>query len=131
VPNIIDIDDDNDGILDVDEGVVDTNQDGVPDNSSVDTDGDGVPDGLDHDSDNDGIPDLRESNNNFAIVAGVAHPNGVIFNTASFGSNGLYDPLERTTVLATSLKPVVSTIIMMVESTISRTRTARVFMKPW
>ncbi|MDB4224481.1 hypothetical protein N9850_11950, partial [Granulosicoccus sp.] len=94
VPNIIDIDDDNDGILDVDEGIVDNNQDGVPDNSSVDTDGDGVPDGLDHDSDNDGIPDLRESNNNFALVAGVAHPNGVIVNTASFGSNGLYDLLE-------------------------------------
>ena len=97
VPNIIDIDDDNDGILDVDEGIVDNNQDGIPDSSSVDTDGDGVPDGLDHDSDNDGIPDLRESNRNIAIAAGMTHPNGVIINTASFGSNGLYDPLETAT----------------------------------
>ncbi len=43
-----DLDDDNDGIPDVDEG------DG-------DTDGDGIPNSLDLDSDNDGIPDLVEA----------------------------------------------------------------------
>ncbi len=46
-----DIDDDNDGILDQDEG-----------NGGVDTDGDGTPDSLDDDSDNDGVSDLIEGN---------------------------------------------------------------------
>ena len=44
-----DIDDDNDGILDVDEG-----------DRTIDTDGDGIYDSLDIDSDNDGIPDNIE-----------------------------------------------------------------------
>ncbi|MFK7983809.1 MAG: Ig-like domain-containing protein [Saprospiraceae bacterium] len=48
IPNIVDLDDDNDGILDVQE-------------EGVDTDGDGVPDDLDLDSDNDGISDLYEN----------------------------------------------------------------------
>ncbi|GAB5524150.1 MAG: hypothetical protein Roseis2KO_20220 [Roseivirga sp.] len=49
VPDTADIDDDNDGILDVDESEV------------LDTDGDGVPNSLDLDSDNDGIPDIIEA----------------------------------------------------------------------
>ena len=48
-PDVTDIDDDNDGILDVDEG------------ASTDTDGDGIVDRLDLDSDNDGIPDIIEA----------------------------------------------------------------------
>ncbi len=60
VPDAVDIDDDNDGILDVDE---DLNMDGDDDPSTTptDTDGDGVPDYLDIDSDNDGIPDNVEA----------------------------------------------------------------------
>ena len=49
VPNDIDIDDDNDGILDTDEGI------------TVDTDNDGIPNNLDIDSDNDGILDNIEA----------------------------------------------------------------------
>ncbi len=49
IPDTTDIDDDNDGILDVDESEV------------LDTDGDGVPNSLDLDSDNDGIPDIIEA----------------------------------------------------------------------
>lgn len=49
VPDATDIDDDNDGILDVDEG------------ESTDTDGDGIPNSLDLDSDNDGIFDIIEA----------------------------------------------------------------------
>jgi len=45
----IDIDDDNDGILDFDDGL------------TADTDGDGLPNCLDIDSDNDGIPDNVEA----------------------------------------------------------------------
>ena len=49
LPNVDDIDDDDDGILDVDEG-----------NLLVDSDGDGIPDSLDIDSDGDGITDNEE-----------------------------------------------------------------------
>ena len=48
-PDATDIDDDNDGILDTDEG------------ASTDTDNDGIVDRLDLDSDNDGIPDIIEA----------------------------------------------------------------------
>ena len=60
VPDLIDIDDDNDGILDTDE---DLNLDGDNDPSTqpTDTDQDGYPDYLDIDSDNDGIPDNVEA----------------------------------------------------------------------
>jgi len=46
----VDLDDDNDGIPDTDEG-----------NGLTDTDGDGIPDSLDLDSDNDGVPDIIEA----------------------------------------------------------------------
>lgn len=49
VADMIDIDDDNDGILDADEG-----------DGTIDTDGDGIPNSLDIDSDNDGITDNME-----------------------------------------------------------------------
>ncbi|GEM_PF-1009789 len=49
VVNSIDVDDDNDGILDVHEG-----------DQSVDSDNDGIPDCYDIDSDNDGITDFTE-----------------------------------------------------------------------
>uniref|UniRef100_UPI00049158AE T9SS C-terminal target domain-containing protein n=1 Tax=Tenacibaculum sp. 47A_GOM-205m TaxID=1380384 RepID=UPI00049158AE len=52
IADVIDVDDDNDGIPDVEEG------DGL-----VDTDGDGIPDSLDLDSDNDGINDVIEGGN--------------------------------------------------------------------
>ncbi|WP_424004096.1 gliding motility-associated C-terminal domain-containing protein [Maribacter sp. IgM3_T14_3] len=48
IDNDIDLDDDNDGILDIDE-------------TNVDTDGDGIINSIDLDSDNDGISDLIEA----------------------------------------------------------------------
>ena len=52
VPDIVDVDDDNDGILDTveDNGIVDR-----------DTDGDGIPDSLELDADNDGCYDVTEA----------------------------------------------------------------------
>ncbi|OAV43162.1 hypothetical protein A3850_001025 [Lewinella sp. 4G2] len=50
VLNDMDVDDDNDGILDADEG-----------DGNLDTDGDGIPDSEDGDSDNDGITDAAEA----------------------------------------------------------------------
>lgn len=82
VPANIDLDDDNDGIPDSQEG------DGL-----VDTDGDGIVDSLDLDSDNDGLSDLYES--------GIANPATLDTNNdgridASFdvGANGLADIAE-------------------------------------
>jgi len=50
VPDVNDIDDDNDGILDTTEG-----------SETIDSDGDTIPDSLDIDADNDGIPDNVEA----------------------------------------------------------------------
>lgn len=75
IPNQLDTDSDNDGILDTIEAQVnasvtlsnsDTNNDGLDNNfepgfSPVDTDNDGVLDYLDLDSDNDGIQDSAET----------------------------------------------------------------------
>ncbi len=60
ISDIVDIDDDNDGIPDSEE---DANLDGDNDpmTNPTDTDGDGIPDHLDLDSDNDGISDLAEA----------------------------------------------------------------------
>src|SRR5690606_4079973 len=84
IPNIFDLDSDNDGISDIVEahlnaidvtggnddltgivGWVDANGNGMDDRfeslTPVDTDGDGIPDYLDLDSDNDGLFDVDES----------------------------------------------------------------------
>ena len=90
IPDNVDIDDDNDGILDTVEGA----PGGLP---AVDTDGDGVPDSLDLDTDNDGIPDTLES-----VPQGStpldADADGVIDTTEAggFGANGLADNVETT-----------------------------------
>ena len=58
VPNTQDLDDDNDGILDSDEGFVDTDLDGIPDHLDLDADNDGCLDVLEAgftDDDRDGL----------------------------------------------------------------------------
>ncbi|MEQ1732365.1 MAG: Ig-like domain-containing protein, partial [Bacteroidia bacterium] len=60
VADNVDIDDDNDGVTDVEEGMIDLNIDGLPDNL-LDADGDGVANWDDLDSDNDGITDVIEA----------------------------------------------------------------------
>ncbi len=72
-----DIDDDNDGILDV--------------NEPFDIDGDSVPDRLDLDSDNDGIADANEAGHGFRDLDGnflMDCP------SSAFGANGFCDALE-------------------------------------
>ncbi len=64
VPDYIDIDDDDDGILDVVEG-----------DRNIDTDGDGIPDSLDIDSDNDGILDNDEGQSEDGYVAPLGRDN--------------------------------------------------------
>ena len=68
VPNLTDLDDDNDGLLDTTE---DPNIDGDdnPLTDPADTDNDGIPNHLDIDSDNDGIPDNVEGQTTDGYVA--------------------------------------------------------------
>ncbi len=75
-PNSADIDDDNDGILDVDEGSL----------TNLDSDGDLVQDFLDLDSDNDGLLDNFESQ---AGPVGYISPSGV--DTDGDGLDDAYD----------------------------------------
>ncbi|PCI01327.1 MAG: hypothetical protein COB81_07300, partial [Flavobacteriaceae bacterium] len=80
VPDNVDLDDDNDGILDTVEEATATN--------GGDTDGDGIPDSLDLDSDNDGILDIEESNNGGTDADGDGTVDG------PYGDNGFADELE-------------------------------------
>jgi len=76
VPYLEDLDDDNDGLTDVTEGL-------------GDTDGDGVVDSLDLDSDNDGITDVIET-------GGIdADGNGVIDGFTDVDADGLNDTTEN------------------------------------
>ena len=77
VPDVIDIDDDDDGILDVDEESYALNQE------TLDSDGDGIVDRLDIDSDNDGIPDNIEWQQNIA--------EGILYGSYDYGSDEGYD----------------------------------------
>lgn len=115
IPDDIDLDDDNDGVLDVDEldGMdlsVDTDMDGIqdyedPDNvtctdgdgdgicdalpASVDFDGDGIPNQLDLDADGDGLADLVEGGGDDS-----ADRDGLVDGFADLNGNGVDDGLE-------------------------------------
>ncbi|MEJ2585680.1 MAG: hypothetical protein P8Z38_11815 [Robiginitalea sp.] len=67
VPDGLDIDDDNDGILDI----IENPNFNLPESLNpvlTDTDGDRIPDYLDSDSDNDGIPDNFEAQGTFVFL---------------------------------------------------------------
>ena len=81
IPDDVDLDDDNDGISDIEELAVALN--------NGDTDGDGVPDIFDLDSDNDGILDLVEAGHTQLDL----NRDGVIDGN-NFGENGLHNSLE-------------------------------------
>ncbi len=107
IPNQLDLDSDNDGILDIVEaggidanndgivdGFVDSNGDGLDDNLAAvplpnrDTDGDGVVDRLDLDADNDGLNDLLEAQHGGPDTDG----NGIV--DGPVGANGIPDAVE-------------------------------------
>lgn len=82
VSDVVDLDDDNDGILDSDEG-------------DIDTDGDNIPDSLDLDSDNDGIFDIYEARTDAKETQKLDRmPDGVIDISNSVGGNGIADIIE-------------------------------------
>ncbi len=86
---------DGDGILDLDD--LDDDNDGIPDSEegNGDTDGDGVPDIFDLDSDNDGISDLNESGLSPEKIAELDTDGDGVIDTP-VGDNGLADDIETT-----------------------------------
>uniref|UniRef100_UPI0030EC2CFD DUF7507 domain-containing protein n=1 Tax=Ascidiimonas aurantiaca TaxID=1685432 RepID=UPI0030EC2CFD len=72
VPNMVDIDNDNDGIVDALEGTGDSDNDGIPDYLDIDSDNDGIPDNVEaqatgsyiaptgNDTDGDGLDDAYD-----------------------------------------------------------------------
>ena len=72
VPDVDDLDDDNDGILDTVEAAAACTSASGTVAANVDCDGDGVPNRLDLDSDNDGINDVNEANGTDANFDGFA-----------------------------------------------------------
>ena len=77
IVDAIDLDDDNDGIPDTQEG-----------DGTIDTDGDGMPDSMDLDSDDDGLTDAFEADptNNFDTDG-----DGIVDNFADTDGDGLND----------------------------------------
>lgn len=95
IANQDDLDDDNDTILDTEEGIIDADGDGVADAGSRDTDGDGTPDGNDLDSDNDGILDIYEGRYPDDVVATLdLLLVGAVSVNIPVGANGVPDRLE-------------------------------------
>lgn len=99
VPNTLDEDDDNDGILDSDEGFVDSDFDGIPDHLDLDADGDGCPDVLEAgalDDDNDGI---------LGTSPVIVDAQGRVINEGGYqipidgDANGIFDFQETSTPL--------------------------------
>lgn len=86
IANVVDLDDDNDGILDIDEG-----------NGLIDTDGDGFPDSMDLDTDNDNCFDVIEAGfedvNSDGILGNL--PVNVDYNGKIIGvSSGYSTPID-------------------------------------
>jgi hypothetical protein len=81
VEDFYDLDDDNDGILDTDEG-----------DDSIDTDGDGIPDYLDTDSDGDGCSDAKEAGFTDADSDGTVDGTGINADGIVTGSDGYTTP---------------------------------------
>ena len=86
VPDTVDLDDDNDGVLDVLELAAD--------GADRDTDADGMPDRLDLDSDGDALPDWHESGAVFSIDLSEIGLDGARL-VGEVGANGFLDAFER------------------------------------
>ncbi|CAN1578617.1 hypothetical protein MCERE19_04373 [Spirosomataceae bacterium] len=94
IPNIVDLDDDNDGILDTVENAAACGTSIAATGSNADCDGDGTPNSLDLDSDNDGIKDLIEAggsdpDGDGIVGTGIPAVNAQGVPTAANGGAGL------------------------------------------
>lgn len=90
IPDVLDLDDDNDGIPDLAEGL-----DEMDPANSTDTDMDGIPDYLDLDSDNDGLYDVVEASANATDTDQDGRVDGFVDTLpASPMEDGLHDPIS-------------------------------------
>jgi|GEM_PF-3549701 len=96
VPDVVDIDDDNDGIVDVLEGTGDSDLDGVIDSLDLDSDGDGIPDNVEGQSTSGYIPPSgTDSDNNGLDDAYETTPgDGTGIDPLDFDTDGVPDYLD-------------------------------------
>jgi len=96
IGNDVDLDDDNDGILDVLESLLDFDNDGIPNSLDLDSDGDGCYDVLEagySDEDQDGVlgfSPIRTTTRGLVIYEGAYQS-----IPADFDNSGAYDFLEK------------------------------------
>jgi len=104
IPDNIDIDNDNDGIADVDEEFYCRKSPFAIVGTPCDTDNDGVPDVFDLDSDNDGIPDVVEAGFGY-----LSEGRGTLTGYATWvdaNGNGMHDLTEGSSPFDTDLDGV-------------------------
>lgn len=97
IPDDIDIDDDNDGILDVDEGdmLVDSDLDGIPDSIDIDSDDDGIPDNIEAQAEGFYRPPLGiDANRNGWDAAYDPEEGGTPIQLADTDGDGIPDYLD-------------------------------------
>ena len=113
IPDNIDIDDDNDGIIDISEGEdVDTDGDGIPNSKDNDSDGDGCVDAVEagyEDGDDDGF--LGTSPFEVTSVGTVIGHGGYQPPEDDIDENGVLDLLEFGSDAVANTVPVNDTII--------------------
>ena len=119
IPDVDDVDDDNDGIFDFLEDIggekVDTDGDGIPNSKDLDSDNDGCPDtqeaGYD-DPDNDGLLGLSPTDENesgMVVVDGVAYITNI--SALDFDDNGVADFLEVGSAAVPNTFPANDTLV--------------------
>jgi len=110
VPNDIDLDDDNDGILDTVEGALDTDGDVIIDSSDLDSDGDGIPDNIEAqstlgyiapgtftDANNDGVNDIYAGGLTPVNTDGADTPD---YKDTDSDNDGITDTVEANITLS-------------------------------
>ena len=95
VADSTDIDDDNDGILDIEEGDLDTDQDGIPNNLDTDSDGDGCIDTIEAGTSDDGT--TTDANNNGLLDQYEDGNTGTINYTSTYSAYAINDAINACT----------------------------------
>lgn len=93
----LDLDNDNDGILDIDEesGELDSDADGVTNNFDIDSDNDGIPDNTEWQKEGNFVPLLEvDSNKNGWDDAYDVMLNGIYYEPVDSDNNGIPDYLD-------------------------------------
>ena len=126
VQDIYDLDDDNDGILDTEEGMDDIDLDGIPNQFDLDSDGDGCKDVIEAgltDPDNNGIlgtgtsvgnagTDVKVDPNNGKVIKNQDNSNVAGYNTPQdLDSNNKKDFLDKGSQVQINSQPVNKTVL--------------------